>query len=157
MEAQVVLCDWAETVNGKLYIMGAGWVKTIANQPVSIAVAVIVRVPWTEANRQHTLELTLLTEDGHPASPAPMPAPPGVTVSGFPDPPPLRLEGKFEVGRPPGTKEGSALPAPLSFRIPVLPLNPGGYKFQLKIDGVEVSSASFEAEGAPSQRGGLSQ
>lgn len=147
MDVQMVLCDWAETVNSKLYIMGAGWTKIIANQPVPMAVAVIVLVPWTEANRQHAISLVLLTEDGKPVVPA-VPVPAEVVL------PPVQLEGKFEVGRPPGSREGAALPAPFAFRLPALPLNPGTYVFQLNIDGSPVSNVSFIAEGGPIPSGG---
>lgn len=146
MDVQLVLCDWAETVNAKLYIMGAGWTKVIANQPAPMAVAVIVLVPWTDVNKQHSIELALLTEDGEPVVPA-VPVPPEVVL------PPIRLEGKFEVGRPPGSREGAPLPAPFAFRIPALPLNPGSYVFQLSIDGNPVANAAFVAEGGPSQTG----
>lgn len=147
MEVQSILCDWAEVVNGKLYIMGAGWMKVVANQPVPMAVAVMVQVPWTEANRQHSIALALTTEDGQPVTPA------------VPDPPeqPIRLEGKFEVGRPPGSREGAPLPAAFAFRLSALPLNPGRYVFDLYIDGTKTATASFEAEGGASFIGGQPQ
>ena len=150
MDVQIVICDWAEAVNGKLYIMGAGWLKVIANQPVPMAVAVLVQVPWTETNKQHTIELALLTEDGQPVMPAFQVAP-GVVV------PPIRMEGKFEVGRPPGSKVGMPIPAPFAFRIPALPLNPGGYVFRLGIDGESTASVPFFAEGPSAAPGGLPQ
>ena len=150
MDAQLILCDWAEVVNQKLYIMGAGWTKVVANQPVPMAVAVTVRVPWTETNRQHSIELAMLTEDGQPVVPA-VPVPAEVVL------PPIRLEGKFEVGRPPGSKEGAPLSIPFAFRLPSMPLNPGGYVLDLHIDGKKVATVSFEAEGGPALIGGQPQ
>lgn len=150
MDVQLILCDWAEVVNQKLYIMGAGWTKVVANQPVPMAVAVTVRVPWTEANRQHAVELALFTEDGQRVVPA-VPVPADVVL------PPVRLEGKFEVGRPPGSKEGAPLPTAFAFRLPALPLNPGGYRLDLSIDGKTVATASFEAEGGVASIGGQPQ
>jgi hypothetical protein len=116
-------------------------------------VAVLVGVPWSEANRQHSVVLSLLTEDGQPAIPVLKAPPGGVIPPGLtlPPMPPLRLEGTFEVGRPPGTKEGSSLPATFAFRVPMLPLSPGGYEFQLSIDNNTVASASFDAEGPGGQ------
>lgn len=138
MEVQLVLCDWAEAVGGKVYIMGAGWTRLAANAPAPVAAAVFVRVPWDQTNRQHAIALALLTEDGHPVSPAVPGVPPEVVV------PPVRLEGKFEVGRPAGTREGSPLAASFAFRAPALSLNPGRYSFQLQIDGDPYASAPFE-------------
>ncbi len=137
----MILCDWAEVVNGKLYIQGAGWTKIVANQPVAMAVAVTVRVPWNEANKQHAIDLALLTEDGAPVVPPIPNLPPDMVL------PPVRLDGKFEVGRPPGSKEGAPLPAAFAFRLQPMPLSPGGYVYQLSIDGTPVASAPFECEG----------
>ena len=52
MDAQVSLCDWAEVVQNKLYIMGAGWNRAVAGVPFPLAVAVHILVPWTEADRK---------------------------------------------------------------------------------------------------------
>ena len=126
----------------KLYIMGAGWNRVIAGQPVSFAVAVHIQVPWTEANKPHSVELALVTEDGTPALPA---LPPGAPEQMKSSLQPIRMEGKFEVGRPPGTKEGSALPALFAFRIPIVFFNAGRYEFALKVDGEVIRTTPFEA------------
>ena len=149
MDAQISLCDWAEVVNQKLYIMGAGWTRLAANQPTPMAVAVHIHVPWTESNKPHSIELLLLTEDGAPAAPA---LPPGAPEAMRADLQPIRMEGKFEVGRPPGTTQGSLLPALFAFRLPIVFLDPGRYAFQLNIDGKPGGTTPFEA--IPGQTGG---
>lgn len=55
MRLTVVLCDAAQTVDGKLYILGGGWthVAQPQPQPLSLALAVVVAVPWGDANRRH--------------------------------------------------------------------------------------------------------
>lgn len=128
----MLLCDWAEDVGGKLYIQGAGWNRLAANAPASIAVAVLLEIPWDQANRPHDMRLQLVTEDGQPVMPD------GET--------PLVLDGKAEVGRPPGTKPGSSLNAPFALKFAGIVLPPGGYRFELAINGEPLTSRSFTVE-----------
>jgi hypothetical protein len=37
MEASLILCDYADAVNGKLYLSGGGWTTLVADQPASVA------------------------------------------------------------------------------------------------------------------------
>jgi len=63
VEATILLCDAAEAVNGKLYILGGGWSVT-RPAPAPSALAVKIDVPWTDAYRKIPLIVELLTEDG---------------------------------------------------------------------------------------------
>ncbi len=129
----MLLCDYAEELGGKLYIMGGGWSRIPANTPQAIALAVRLLVPWDLANRKHKVEIVLLTEDGQPVK---------VDEAGME----IKVEGAVEVGRPPGLRPGSALEAPLAMRFP-LSLKPGSYRFDFSVDGTLITSASFEAIG----------
>ena len=129
----LILCDWAEAIGGKLYIMGAGWSRIIANTQASIAVAVLWMIPWSQANRRHHIELTLVTEDGQPF----------LDSEGEK----LRVEGDIEVGRPPGLKEGSSLEAPIALKLPNVAFPPGGYRFDFHVNGSLEATASFDAIG----------
>ena len=92
MDVVLLLCDYAEALNGKLYVMGGGWSSLFAaNQPVTTAVAALVSVPWDRTNLLHRVRLELLTDDGEP-----------VEIEGQN----VLIEGEFEVGRPPGVKPG---------------------------------------------------
>ncbi len=133
MEAIILLCDFAEEVNGKLYIMGGGWSRLPAMQPQVIALAIRVLVPWDQANRPHKIVVELVTQDGEPADDE---------TAGMS----LRLEANLEVGRPPGLRPGSALEAPLAFRFSAQ-FKPGAYRFDFSIDGSLITTASFEAVG----------
>lgn len=130
MEAQMLLCDYAEEMNGKLYVMGGGWNRLVAETPASVALAILVGIPWNATNQPHALRLALVDEDGKPVVP-----------KGAEDP--LVVEAKVEVGRPPGTKPGSIFNAPLAIRFPVMFLTAGGYRFDLAIDGTLLVSAPF--------------
>jgi hypothetical protein len=129
----MLLCDWAEELNGKLYIMGAGWSQVVANQPGSIALGVLLFIPWDQTNRPHNLEINLVTEDGAP-----------VEIEGRP----LNITGKIEVGRPVGMRSGSRLEAPMALRFPSIQLSPGRYRFELLVNGVPLAIAPFEAKGS---------
>ncbi len=128
----LVLCDWAEVINGKLYMMGAGWSRIKANMPVPLlSVAVMWKIPWALANEPQSIDVVLLTEDSQP-------------VKG-PDGNDFRLQGNVEVGRPPGLKFGSPLDAPLTFSIAGLTLSPGRYRFELRINGILSAYVVFDA------------
>ena len=48
----------------------------------------------------------------------------------------LRVEGTFEVGRPPGVRPGTPIDVPLAVNFGPLPLRPGTrYVWELSIDG----------------------
>lgn len=124
-----MLCDFAEAMNGKLYIMGGGWSDWHGDLPVTCAVGLRIAVPWNQANQSHNLTLQLVTEDGQVVT-----APDGNEVT---------LNADFEVGRPPGTLPGRELVNAVAFKYNGLPLAGGGYRFELLIDGTEMSRASF--------------
>jgi hypothetical protein len=134
VQAIVLLCDHAEAFNGKLYTMGAGWSNVLAAQPLSFTVAVRIAVPWTAANKQHHILLGLETEDG--------------TLVMSEDQPEeqVRIEGDFEVGRPPGLKPGTDLVNVLAVPFSNLDLAAGGYAVVLRIDGTEIARATFNVE-----------
>ena len=58
--AQLVLCDAAESVNAKLYILGGGWSRIqLRGTPIRVVVAVIFLIPAAEAGT-HAIDLELL-------------------------------------------------------------------------------------------------
>jgi hypothetical protein len=131
----LVLCDFAEVINGKLYMQGAGWSRVVANQPFTIAVALFWRIPWGQANHKQEIAIRLVTEDGDPYLDAAEN--------------PVRADGEIEVGRPAGIKDGSSLDAPLAVRFGPMIFPPGGYRFELEVDGTLAAFASFEAVASP--------
>lgn len=122
MRAAILLCDNAQAVAGKLYILGASWGIT-GPEPVTMGIAIQILVPWDEANNPHKFRLQMLTLDGVPAT---WPTPTG--------PQGLDLSGQFETGRPPGVRKGMELPAVVAINLAGMPLEPGGYELRLTID-----------------------
>lgn len=124
MKVTMLLADFAQAVNGKLYIMGGGWSIT-GPMPSPSAIAVKVEVPWNETNRKHNIRVELLDTDYHPVL---VPTPAGNT--------PLVISGDFEVGRPAGLIQGSPIDVPFAFNIGPIPLAPEQrYIWKLTIDG----------------------
>ena len=124
MKVTMMLADFAQAVNGKLYIMGGGWSVT-GPGPSPSALAIKVEVPWNETNRKHKMTVALLDSDYRPVL---VPTPEGRA--------PLEITGDFEVGRPPGMLPGTPVDVPMAFNLGPIPL-PGNarYIWKLTIDG----------------------
>ncbi len=126
----VLLCDFAEVADGKLYLLGGGW-SLCGPGPFQHGLAIKVEVPWNEANRPHVLEGVLKDADERPVKVGEPPAE-------------LRFRVEFEVGRPPGLPAGTALDVPLAVNFGPLELPPGAaYFWAVSIDGREVQRVRF--------------
>jgi hypothetical protein len=124
MKVTMLLADFAEVVNGKLYIMGGGWSMT-GPEPAPTAVAIKIEAPWDAANQKHILKLELL--DGN-RKPVLVPTMDGNTAA-------VAMAASFEAGRAPGILPGSPLDVPFAVNVPPIPLTPGQrYIWKLTID-----------------------
>jgi hypothetical protein len=122
----MLLADYAQVADGKLTVVGGGW-SMIGPEPMPFGIALLVLVPWDQANRKHLMRLELVDSDGAPVL---MEAPDGVEV-----PVVFFDDLEFEVGRPAGVKPGTPLDLPLAINSGALPLEPGRYEWRLSIDG----------------------
>lgn len=122
----MLLADFAQVSDGKLVVVGGGWSMT-GPEPVPFGIAILVRVPWDQANAVHTMRLELLDADGAPVS---------VETDDGEAPIVIFDDMTFEVGRPAGIKPGTALDFPVAVNSGPLPLEPGLYEWRLSIDGV---------------------
>lgn len=122
MKVTLLLCDAAQAIEGKLYMLGAGWNVT-GPQPSPFAIALLFGVPWEQTDRSHHFDLRLVDEDGQPI------VLPGTTE-------PMVVGGDFEVKRPTGVRPGSVLPMPFAISFAPLPLPAGRrYVWELTVDG----------------------
>ena len=124
----MLLADFAQVADGKLTVVGGGWSLT-GPDPTPFGIAILVHVPWDQANRRHTLRLELIDADGEPVT---MPG------GGEEEERPIVFldDIEFEVGRPAGIKPGTPLELPLAVNSGPLPLEPGcRYEWRLSIDG----------------------
>ena len=85
--AFLILTDYAESLNGKLYTLGAGWnVLRFPELPQDwrFTVGLGIDVAWDETNRRHGLEMLIQDPDGAELGEA--------------------LSMEVEAGRPPGLR-----------------------------------------------------
>jgi hypothetical protein len=115
----VILADAAQVADGKLSVLGGGW-QFISAAPRASALGIIISVPWTQTNRKHTLAFSLLDVDGNPVN--------------FHEAP-VRFSSEFEVGRPPGSAQGSRFNVPLAVNVGPMGLRPGRYEWSWAMDG----------------------
>ena len=101
----LLLADYAEVVNGKLYVMGAGF-TTVAlptfDQPHRFHVAAGLRIPWSHTNQEIVFTVRLETLDGEPIDC-------------------WSLDGQLEAGRAPGQRNEDAVTmfaAPVDVTVP---------------------------------------
>jgi hypothetical protein len=124
VKATLLLCDSAQAVGGKLYILGGGW--SIAGPgPITMGLAIKIEVPWDQANQPHKLQIELVDDDGQAVI---LPTPEGEK--------PIGIEADFEVGRPPGLTPGTPLDSVLAINMQSLPIPAGRrYEWRMSIDG----------------------
>lgn len=122
-----MLADAAQAdPSGKAHALGLGW--NITGTPTSpMALLLLVEVGWNEANQRHRISAELHDEDGAPVL---FPGENGELV-------PIRFEGDYEVGRPPGSIAGMPLGIPIVMNIgPGIPLQSGcRYRWHVENSG----------------------
>ena len=123
----LMLADWAETINGKLYVQGGGWDRWLLapNRPVEFAIAASILTPWNLANQEREFSIAIENEDG--AAVAPL------------------LTGSFAVGRPSNARPGQLFRSPLTARVAMPKVAAGAYRVVMNVTGATPKSAAFYA------------
>jgi hypothetical protein len=90
----LILADAAQVVGAKLYLLGGGWDRLTVNRAFPVdqrcALALSIIVPWNETNQKHSFEVEIVSEDTTTEEPKSL----------------VKAGGQFEVGRPPGIRQG---------------------------------------------------
>lgn len=128
----MMLCDAAQSVGGKLYILGGGW--SAVQRPagvtgLNVTVVVKLSVPWDLANHRMNMRLRLLTEDGDPVDPG----------EGI-----VETVGQMEVARGLGLRQGIPLLSTFVLPFGIPELAAGGYVFELRIQNRIVAREPFQ-------------
>ena len=122
----LILADWAENINGKLYIQGAGWDRKRQppeGQPIDFHVAAGILVPWNLTNQQHQIALSLESDDG-------------TQIGNV-------LNGGFTTGRPANATPGQHTRVPFAGRIATKPVELGAYRVKLAVNDDVVKTVTF--------------
>lgn len=115
----MLMADAAQVADRKLYILGGG-ITVLPARPTPVSLALIIQVPWDQANMRHNWKIELLDEDFMPVMAGERP---------------VLVGGEFEAGRPAGVTPGSALDVPLAINFGALPVTGGlRYTWRLSID-----------------------
>lgn len=122
VRATLLLCDYAAVAEGKLNILGAGWTTT--HNVTTHAIAILLEVPWDRTNAMMTIRLELKEQDGQ-----------AVVQQGPAGPLPVRVDGEFEVGRPPGMHPGSSIPVPFAFPVSLQLAQGQRYYWEFSVNG----------------------
>lgn len=134
MQVTLVLCDAAQEMGGKLYILGGGWSQLHnPDTPTPMALAVMIKQPWDQANEKHLFEAVLMTDDGD-----------RFNIEGQD----VAANGEFETGRPAGLKRGVDLDVAMALTFNGLALPSGGYRWEVFVDGTQMAVAPFRVGGA---------
>ena len=127
----IILADFAEVLNGKLYTMGGGWETLTVNAlpvPQNIAVAVSFLVPWNETNQRHEFLIEIVDQDGKRM---------------------VGVNGEMEVGRPPGIPLGLTQRTMLAVNITATFEQLGTYVVSTSIHGQASSELKFRVIAGP--------
>jgi len=126
----LILADRAESVNGKLYLMGGAWDQIGVidfTKPISFSIALGILIPWNATNQDHTLRVQLLDEDG----------------TGL-----FSMDGGFRAGRPPQLPQGGTQHNVLAITVSAILPKIGAYTVDATINEHASRSTSFFAHQA---------
>jgi hypothetical protein len=121
----ILLADYVETLNNKLYLMGGGWDSLTVNAlPAqhTLAIAVAFSVPWNETNQKHDIQIELADQDGKVLA---------------------TIDGQVEVGRPPGMPLGASQRVQMGVNASLLFERLGTYVITTRIEGQESERVTF--------------
>jgi uncharacterized protein affecting Mg2+/Co2+ transport len=140
------LCDAVQGVGGKLYAIGIGWngiqAMQIPARHSRLGIGLVIRVPYTATNQAHRFSVHIEDEDGESLPLGD--AAPGVTDASVKDGKVMRVEGQFNVGRPPTLAPGDEQNVPFAVQLDGLEFPRSGlYAVVVKVDDTEMSRLRF--------------
>ncbi|GHH66045.1 hypothetical protein GCM10017673_11110 [Streptosporangium violaceochromogenes] len=144
MRAHVILCDSAQLdqSTGKMHMLGADWTVTGPQVP-PFSVVVFLRVPWEEAQKDHTFEIRLLDDSGQPVVPAEVP-----------DGKPVSFTSRLKLNPDSPLLEESVkmidIHSAIAVNAPALRIPTGQrYRWVVEVDGKEIGSTMFIVRSTP--------
>jgi hypothetical protein len=136
--AFLILTDYAESLNGKLYTLGAGWnVLRFPELPQEwrFTIGLGIDVAWDETNRRQALEVVIQDPDG--------------TELGE------DLSMELEAGRPPGLPPGQEQRMVIAFNVGASFETAGPHAVVVRSDDEELERSRFYVVEVPEEPGQL--
>jgi uncharacterized protein DUF6941 len=137
--AFLLLTDYSESLNGKLYSMGAGWnMLGFPELPREwrFSVAMGIDVPWDETNQRRRIELVIQDPDGAELGD--------------------ELSMEFEAGRPPGLQAGQEQRMVIAINVGATFETAGPHAVVIRSEDEELERARFYVSSTPQpEPGGL--
>src|SRR2546426_1788194 len=145
-EVEGFLADSVVVADGKLYVQGAGWnviyTQALPMRHPRVGIGLVVRVAYTATNQVHNFTVRLEDQDGTEIGLA---QPPPDTEA--PDGPVTRIQGQFNIGRPPFLRPGDEQLIPFAINFDGLEFERADrYSFVVEIDGEEAKRLPFRVE-----------
>jgi len=120
LSVTMILADAAQVADGKLSVLGGG-IAMVAPKPQPLALAFIVRVPWSRAGDALPWVCELLDAERMPVMAGDVP---------------VLVNGEVTTGQPQGWPESQPLNVPVVISFNGLPLQAGAtYTWRLSVDG----------------------
>jgi hypothetical protein len=122
----LLLCDYSEAVNGKLYLTGGGWnVLRLPELPAewSFSIGLGIDIAYHETNEPHELVVTVQDPDGNELGDG--------------------LTANFETGRPPGLPQGQEQRLVMSIAATAAFATAGPHAAVVQVNGEEIGRARF--------------
>lgn len=133
----LILADAAQVVGAKLYLLGGGWDKLTVNRAFPFdqkcALALSITVPWNETNQKHSFEIEIISEDSDTEQPKSL----------------MKVGGQFEVGRPPGIRQGQEQRFQLAIETNLRIETAGTKTIITRIEGQEMRRLDFTVISGP--------
>jgi len=132
IQATMLLCDAAESIGGKLFILGGGWSHLHDRQPKAMALAVKLDVPDGLSESRLPVEARFVTEAGEPVGDQQDKA--------------ISFKGEIALARRPGqAQEGRPLSTVFALNVHFhgVELEPDAYAWELRINEDLVARATF--------------
>jgi hypothetical protein len=144
ISTHLFLAEGAQVADGKLYVLGGVIRGNTMPQPgltMIMAIAGSMDIPWGEHNKDHTLKVDIIDEEGA-----------AYTVIG-PDgkSTPLSITAQFRTGAPPQLPRGASGAAPFAVQFPLPILKQGTLIFRVSVDGRRTQDLAFTTVIARSQ------
>lgn len=136
---RVMLCDAAQEHDGKLFIIGGGWVL-YRGTPLHMALAAMLAISAGREPAEHAFRAELARRTGGP----PVLAPPGQP----PRPTPISTEGTFVVAAAEDHPTDLPVSVGLTMSLFSVYLVPDDYRWTFSVDGHVIDGASFRVVGS---------